>query len=59
MAPSPRAVPHLQLSFCRPCECISHHEVRSWVMLFLKPMFGFAASTSTLTLLMVLLDQVG
>ena len=28
-------------------------------MLFLKPLFGFAASTSALTVLMVLLGQVG
>jgi len=28
-------------------------------MLFLEPLFGFAASTSTLTMLMVLLGQVG
>ena len=28
-------------------------------MLFLKPLFGFAASTSALTVLMVLLGHVG
>jgi hypothetical protein len=28
-------------------------------MLFVKPLFGFAASTSTLTVLMVPLGQVG
>ena len=28
-------------------------------MLFLEPLFGFAVSTSTLTVLMILLGQVG
>ncbi len=59
MAPSPCAAPHLQLSFLEPSERISHHAVRRWAMLFLKPLFGFAASTSALTVLMVLLGQVG
>ena len=47
------------LSFLGPRERISHHAVRSWAMLFLKPLFGFAASTSAFTVLMVLLGQVG
>jgi hypothetical protein len=55
----PCAAPHLQLSFLEPCEGISHDAVRRWAMLFLKPLFGFAASTSALTVLMVLLGQVG
>jgi hypothetical protein len=52
-------VPHLQLSYLGPCEGISHQAVRNWAMSFLKPLFGFAASTSALTVLMVLLGQVG
>jgi hypothetical protein len=36
-----------------------HHAVRRRAMLFLKPLFGFAASTSALTVLMMLLGQVG
>jgi hypothetical protein len=59
LAPFSCALPQLQLSFLKPCERISHHAVRSWAMLFLKPLFGFAASTSALTVLMVLLGQVG
>gem|GEM_PF-4299998 len=59
MAPFPCAVPHRQLSFLGPRQCISQCAVRSWAMLFLKPLFGFAASTSALTVLMVLLGHVG
>ena len=59
LAPFPCAVPHLQPSFLGPRQCISQRAVRSWAMLFLKPLFGFAASTSALTILMVLLGQVG
>ena len=46
-------------AFFGPWERISHHAVRRWAMLFLKPLFGFAASTSALTVLMVLLSHVG
>jgi hypothetical protein len=59
LVPFPCVAPHLQLSFLEPSECISHHAVRRWAMLLLKPLFGFAASTSALTVLMVLLGQVG
>ena len=59
LAPFPCAVPHLQPSFLGPRERISRHAVRIWAMLFLKPLFGFAASTGALTVLMVLLGQVG
>jgi hypothetical protein len=59
LAPFPYALTHPQLSFVGPCERISHHAVRRWAMLLHKPLFGFAASTSTLTVLMVLLGQVG
>ena len=51
--------PRLRLTAPEPCEGISHDAVRRWAMLFLKPLFGFAASTSALTVLMVLLGQVG
>jgi hypothetical protein len=53
------ALPHLQPRFLGPCEGISHHAVRRRAMLILKRLFGFAASTSVLTVLMVLLGQVG
>jgi hypothetical protein len=59
LAPFPCALPHLQLSFVGPRSCILCNAVRRWAMLFLKPLFGFAASTSALTVLMVLLGQVG
>ena len=59
LVPFPCAAPHLQLSFLEPSERISHHAVWRRAMLFLKPLFGFAASTSALTVLMVLLGHVG
>jgi hypothetical protein len=55
----PCARPHLKQSFLGPREGISHQAVRRWAMLFLKPLFGFAASASALTVLMVLLGHVG
>jgi hypothetical protein len=42
-----------------PREHISHPVVQRSAMPFLKPLFGFTASTGALTILMVLLGQIG